>query len=95
MLRVTLAAVFFHSLFLSLEIFLFYLELYGRASLAALVFFAVNLGASVAVGRIGGPDLLGASYLVGGAVGSLAAAIFLSRALRTIDRTLFIRASGG
>lgn len=93
-LRITLAAVFFHSLFLSLMIFLFYLELYGRASLAALVFFVVNLASSLVLGWIGGPDLLGASYLAGGAAGSLAAAIFLSRSLRTIDRTLFIRSSG-
>ncbi len=93
-LRITLAAVFFHSLFLSLMIFLFYLELYGRASLSALVFFAVNLGASLVVGWLGNPGLLGASYLAGGAAGSLAAAIFLSRSLRAIDRTLFVRASG-
>ena len=94
-LRLVLAAVFFHSLFLSLMIFLFYLELYGRAFVATFVFFAVNLAASVGTALIGGTGLLGLSYIAGGAAGSAAAGIFLSRSIRRIDRTLFIRAAGG
>ena len=93
-LRITLAAVFFHSLFLSLMIFLFYLELYGRAFLAVFVFFAVNLAASLATAWLGNLDLLGLSYLLGGGAGCLAAGIFLARSIKRIDRTLFIRASG-
>ena len=65
-LRLTLAAVFFHSLFLSLMIFLFYLELYGRAALAALVFFAVNLGASFLTWWIGNPGPAGRQLPRGG-----------------------------
>jgi uncharacterized membrane protein len=93
-LRITLAAVFFHSLFLSLMIFLFYLELYGRAFLAVFVFFAVNLAASAATAWLGNTDLLGLSYLLGGAAGCSAAGVFLARSIKRIDRTLFIRASG-
>jgi polysaccharide biosynthesis protein PelG len=92
-LRATLAAVFFHALFLSLLIFLFYLELYGRAALSTLVFFAVNLAASVAIARMGDLRLLGLSYLLGGALGSAVAGVFLVHALRRFDHLLFIRAS--
>ena len=92
-LRVTLAAAFFHSLFLSLLIFLFYLEHYGRAAASALVFFAVNCAASILIAALGDVRFLGASYLAGGILGSIAAGIFLVRALRRFDHTLFIRAS--
>jgi len=94
-LRVTLAAAFFHSLFLSLLIFLFYLEHYGRAAAAALVFFAVNCAASIAIAVFGETRLVGLSYLAGGLLGSVVAGIFLVRALRMFDHTLFIRASRG
>jgi uncharacterized membrane protein len=93
-LRTTLAAVFFHSLFLSLMIFLFYLELYGRAFVSTLAFFGVNLAASAATAYLGNVDLLGGSYLLGGVGGCVVAGIFLSRSIQRIDRTLFIRAAG-
>jgi uncharacterized membrane protein len=92
-LRATLAAVFFHALFLSLLIFLFYLELYGHAAVSTLVFFFVNLAASVLTARLGDLRLLGAGYLFGGLSGSVMAGIFLIRALRRFDHILFIRAS--
>lgn len=92
-LRVTLAAVFFHSLFLSLLIFLFYLEMYGRAVIATLVFFSVNLAASVGIALLGDVRLLGASYLLGGVVGTIVAGLFLARSLSRFDHTLFIRAA--
>jgi polysaccharide biosynthesis protein PelG len=93
-LQLTLGAVFFHSLFLSLVIFLFYLEMYGKAALSTLVFFAVNLGASVVIALLGSTRLLGTSYLAGGIAGDIAAAIFLVRSLRRFDHILFIRAAG-
>lgn len=93
-LRVTLAAVFLHSLFLSLMVFLFYLEMYDRAFLATLVFFAANLGVSLVLALVIGERLLGAGYVAGGAAGSLTAWIFLARALKRIERILFLRASG-
>jgi len=94
-LRITLGAAFFHSLFLSLMIFLFYLEHYGRAAAATLVFFATNCAASICIAAIGDTRLLGMSYLIGGILGSITAGIFLVRALRHFDHTMFIRASRG
>ena len=93
-LRTTLAAVYFHSLFLSLMIFLFYLELYSRAFVSTLAFFAVNLAASAGTVLLGSTELLGGSYLLGGVGGCIVAGVFLSRSIRRIDRTLFIRAAG-
>jgi uncharacterized membrane protein len=92
-LRITLVAVFFHSVFLSLLIFLFYLEMYGKAALSTLVFFAVNAAASVGIAWAADTRLLGTSYLAGGVFGSLCAGIFLTRALKRFDQILFIRAS--
>jgi polysaccharide biosynthesis protein PelG len=94
-LRVTLAAVFFHSLFLSLMIFLFYLELYGRAAAAAAVFFVMNLAASLGIAALGDQRLLGMSYLLGGVAGCVAAGAFLARGLRRFDHVLFSRAAAG
>jgi polysaccharide biosynthesis protein PelG len=94
-LHLALAAAFFHSLFLSLLIFLFYLECYGRAAAAAFVFFAANCAASILIAAFGQLRLLGVSYLVGGVLGSAAAGLFLVRSLRRFDHTLFIRASRG
>ncbi len=96
-LRLTLGAVFFHSLFLTLMIFLFYLELYARAFAATLAFFAVNLLASLLLALTGASGLAGASYLAGGIAGCIVAGILLSRSASRIDRTLFSRAarSGG
>jgi uncharacterized membrane protein len=92
-LRISLAAAFFHSLFLSLMIFLFYLEHYGRAAAATLVFFGVNCAASILTAVLADTRLLGVSYLAGGIMGSIAAGVFLVRALRRFDHTMYIRAS--
>jgi polysaccharide biosynthesis protein PelG len=93
-LRVTLAAVFLHALFLSIMIFLFYFELYGSAFAATVVFLGINLAASLLAGLLVGPGLLGLGYLCGGAAGCAAGGAFLSRAVRRIDRILFLRAAG-
>jgi uncharacterized membrane protein len=92
-LRITLAAVFLHSLFLSLLIFLFYLELYSRAALCTLVFFIVNLAASLGIAWAGDTRLLGTSYLAGGIAGNVVAAFFLMRSLKRFDHIMFIRAA--
>jgi uncharacterized membrane protein len=93
-LRLTLGAVFFHALFLTLMIFLFYFELYEQAVAAVLVFFAVNVTASLVIGMMGAARFLGLSYLAGGIAGSVAAGVLLSLSARRIDRTLFARAAG-
>lgn len=93
-LRLTLGAVFFHALFLTLMIFLFYFELYVQTVAAVLVFFAVNVTASLAIGMMGATRFLGLSYLAGGVAGSVVAGVLLSLSARRIDRTLFARAAG-
>lgn len=75
-------------------IFLFYLELYVQAVAAVLVFFAVNVTASLAIGMTGAARFLGLSYLAGGIAGSVVAGVLLSLSARRIDRTLFARAAG-
>jgi len=92
-LRTTLVAVFFHSLFLCLLIFLFYLEIHFKAFLSALTFFLVNLAVSLAIGAAGATGLLGGGYLLGAMAGSGAAVAFLARSAGRIDRILFLRAS--
>jgi uncharacterized membrane protein len=91
--RLTLGAVFFHAAFLTLMIFLFYFELYGAACASALVFFLVNLGASLATALAGARSLAGMSYLAGAAAGTAAAAALLARATPHIDRILFARST--
>ena len=102
-LQVTLAAVFFHALFLSLLIFLFYLELYGLAALSGLAFLVVNLAASIAIVGISGAGIsdagngdsrfLGVSYLLGAIAGCVVAGLSLARQVRRLDHILFIRAT--
>jgi uncharacterized membrane protein len=92
-LRVTLAAVFFHSLFLSLMIFCFYFELYSRAFVSTSVFFGVNLLSSLYLAWSGRGDLAGASYLLGGIAGSVTAALFLARSSARIDKILYVKSS--
>lgn len=92
-LRLTLVAVFFHSLFLCLLIFLFYLEMHAQAFLSSVVFFLVNLASSLAIALAGATGLLGGSYLLAAAVGSMVAFRFLVRAADRIDRLLFLRAT--
>jgi uncharacterized membrane protein len=91
-LRTTLAAVFFHLLFLTALTLLFYLEMYAQAFLASVVFFALNLVGSILIARWGG-GWFGLSYLVAGAAASLSAILSLQRGLRRIDRLIYARYS--
>ena len=93
--RLTLAAVFFHFLFMTLMTFLFYLELYAQACLASLVFFLVNAAATAIMVLTGGTGVAGLSYLLGGAAGCAAAARLLFSRVRTVDRTIYVRYSLG
>ena len=92
-LGLTLTAVFFHSVFLSLMIFLFYFELYGSALISALVYFLTNAAVGVVTVLLGARGLVGASYLVGGVAGCAAAIVALSRAVGRMDRILFARSA--
>jgi uncharacterized membrane protein len=94
-LRLTLAAVFFHSLFLSLIIFLFYFELYARAFASTLAFFAVNLIASLCIAFAGSGDLAGVSYLAGGIGGCIVAGALLARSASRMDKLIFAKSARG
>jgi uncharacterized membrane protein len=91
-LRLTLAAVFFHLLFLTALTLLFYLEMYSRAFLSSLLFFGVNLAGSVMIARWGS-GLFGLSYLAAGCAASLTAILGLRRSLTRIDRLIYARYS--
>jgi uncharacterized membrane protein len=90
-LRLTLAAVFFHFVFLTLMTFLFYIEAHGYACLSALVLFLVNAGATVGTVQWQIGNLYGASYLLGSMVACGVAAAFLLIRIRVIDRTIYAR----
>jgi uncharacterized membrane protein len=91
-LRLTLTAVFFHLLFLTTLTLLFYLEMYARAFLASVLFFAVNLAGSVLTVRLSG-NLFGLSYLIAGCTASMAAMVFLHQDLKRIERLIYARYS--
>jgi len=87
-LQITLLAVFFHLLTMTLLNFLFYLELYSYSFFTCLVFFLVNFIGSIATSVIWGGSLAGVSYLAAGIVASLFAALLLSSAVRRVDRRI-------
>jgi uncharacterized membrane protein len=93
--RLTLGAVFFHFLYLTLMTFLFYLELYRQAFFSSLAFFVVNAAAAAATLLAGDMSLSGLSYLLGGVAGSAVAAESLFSRIRSIDRTIYARYSLG
>jgi uncharacterized membrane protein len=94
-LRLTLAAVFFHAVFLSLMILLFYFQLFPQALVSVFTFFAVNLLASIALVRFGLSGLAGASYLAGAMAGSAVATSLLGPLAARIDRIIFMRSAKG
>ena len=92
-LRITLTAVFFHFLYLTLMTFLFYLELYRFTFLSSLIFFLVNLISSFVIGLTGNQDLCGLSYLLGGIAASFTSFILLIISLKKIDNNIFAKYS--
>jgi uncharacterized membrane protein len=90
LLRITMLAVFFQLLFLTEMTFLFYFEQYRLTSIAALAYFAVNLGGSLAT-VISGTGFFGLSYLAAGAVSSLICALYLFRIVHKADRLVLAR----
>ena len=90
LLRMAMIAVFFQLLFLTEMTFLFYFEQYLPAFLAALSYFLVNLGGSLAT-AFHGANLFGMSYLVAGVVASGICALFLFKTVRRADRLILAR----
>ncbi len=89
-----LAAGFFQLLFLAGLTVLFYLELYIRAALAALVFAALDFLLSVGGVMLAADSLLGLPYLLSNAAAALLCLAFAFSGLRSFDQILFLRASG-
>jgi polysaccharide biosynthesis protein PelG len=87
-LRLVLAGVFFHLLFLTLLTFLFYLERYKEAFITQLCFFSVNFGATLYFASLSYP-VYGAGYLIAGIITSFLSAFYLFKGVNTIDRRIF------
>jgi len=92
-LRLTLAAVFFQLLFLTLMTLLFYFELYRYTALSAFIYFLVNLSGSLLTLLAPGRAFFGASYLAAGVSASFATGAFLFSASRSFDRLILGRYS--
>lgn len=91
--RTLLLGVYFHFTFLTLLTFLFYMEFYGKAAAAALIFFLVNLAGSLAAAFAGHPELQGFGYLAAGIIGSAVSYRILDRQGRKLDRLVLARYS--
>ena len=87
-LRLVLGGVFFHLLFLTLLTFLFYLERYKEAFITQLCFFSVNFGGTLYFASLANP-IYGAGYLFAGFLTSILSWVYLSRAIKTMDRRIF------
>ena len=87
-LRLVLAGVFFHLLFLTLLTFLFYLERYKEAFITQICFFSINFGGTLYFADISTP-VYGAGYLLSGVLTSILSGLYLSRAIKTMDRRIF------
>ncbi|MBA7468965.1 MAG: hypothetical protein GH155_02735 [Spirochaeta sp.] len=90
-LRLTLAAVFFQLLFLTLMTLLFYFELYRATALSAFIYFLVNLSGSLLSLLVPGLALFGVSYLAAGVSASFAAGAFLFSASGSFERLILGR----
>jgi uncharacterized membrane protein len=93
--RVSLAAVFFHFMYLTLMTFLFYFELYRQSAFCSFLYFAVNTAGSLAIVYWGSAEMAGYSYLAAGIFATLTAGSLLFTSARRIDRTILIRYSAG
>lgn len=87
-IRLVLAGVFFHLLFLTLLTFLFYLERYKESFITQICFFSINFGGTLHFAGLSTP-IYGAGYLLAGIVTSALSGIFLTRGIKTIDRRIF------
>ncbi|MBN1699225.1 MAG: exopolysaccharide Pel transporter PelG [Spirochaetales bacterium] len=93
--RITLGAVFFHLLLLTISIFLYYIQLYRQAFIASLVFFTVNFFGSLVIVASGTSGFFGLSYLAAGIIASAVGGSFLVPSIYRFDRRIFLRAASG
>jgi uncharacterized membrane protein len=93
--RITLGAVFFHLLFLTISIFLYYIQLYRYAFVSSLCFFLINLAGSIGTAVSHTSAYFGFSYLFAGLIGSVIGILFLVPSIYSFDRRIFLRAASG
>lgn len=93
--RITLLAVFFHLIFLTLTIYLFYLQMFKITFFTTFLYFIINTIGSILIVLFGNNNFLGFSYLAATMIGSLVSWRFLIPRMSRFDRILFIQASEG
>ncbi|MEJ2664053.1 MAG: exopolysaccharide Pel transporter PelG [Spirochaetia bacterium] len=92
--RIALGATFFQMLFLTIVIFLFYLQRFKLAFFSTLSFFLVNFAGSLIIVLWGNENTLGLSYLAAGIIGSALGLRFLFTSAHKLDNAVFLIASG-
>ncbi len=92
--RITLGATFFHLIFLTIIIFLFYLQRFRLAFFSTFCFFIINLCGSLLIALWGNENILGVSYLAAGLISCLLGGVFLFSSAGKIDNAVFLIASG-
>jgi len=90
-MRLTLAAVFFHLLLLTLMNYLFYIEKYKDAFLCSGIFFGFNAIAAVIPAVCGIELLPGFSYMFSAAAASGAAVFLLKKAISKLERHILTK----
>jgi uncharacterized membrane protein len=93
--RITLAAVFFHLIFLTIVVFLFYLQAYKQAFISAFCFFIINLTGSISISIFNVTYLCGTSYLAAAVFVSVLSGCFLYINAKKFDRLVYYSAAQG
>jgi uncharacterized membrane protein len=92
--RITLGATFFHLIFLTIIIFLFYLQRFRLAFFSTLCFFMINFCGALLIVMLGNDSILGISYLAAGILSCVLGGVFLFSSAQRIDNAVFLIASG-
>jgi uncharacterized membrane protein len=88
-LRITFSAIFSHFLFLTLMIFLFYLQLYKYAFFSAFLYLLLNLLLSFVTVYNKTTFLPGMSYLISSLLACTLAGVLLSSGTKQIERRMY------
>jgi uncharacterized membrane protein len=90
-MQVTLAAVFFHLLLLTLLNYLFYIEKYNDAFCCSAVFFCVNTAIALSTATLGFNLTPGFSYMISAAAAAATAISMLKRDILTLERHILTK----
>jgi uncharacterized membrane protein len=90
--RLTVVAVFFHFLLMTLLTFLYYIESHGEAAVSAALVLVLNILITFALTLLlPEAGVYSAGYLLSTAAGSALAGFLLARRITTLDRTMYAR----